>query len=81
MEYKGVKKETTVKDDNENPEWNESFTFDLDPSQQKLSLKLMDSNTFSDSEYAHVDVDLSPALEGSPLKGDAVALLGEDGKA
>jgi len=41
----------------------------------------MDSNTFSDSEYAHVDVDLSPALEGSPLKGDAVALLGEDGKA
>jgi len=32
MEYHSVKKETTVKDDNENPEWNESFTFDLDPS-------------------------------------------------
>lgn len=80
MEYNGAKKESTVKDDNENPDWNEEFTYDLDPSQSKITLKLMDSDTFSDSEYAHVDVDLSPALGGNAMKGDAVPLLDESGK-
>lgn len=71
----GQKFKTTVKDDNENPVWNESFHPRVQTAPQgllqgNLELHLYDEDTFTDAYVAKYVFDLSalsPAQLGTPL--------------
>lgn len=76
IDYDGEVKETKKLDDNENPEWNEEQEFKLNRAVKSVRLVLMDSNTLSDSEVGHVEVDLSGLLQNhEPLENNDHALL------
>ncbi|XP_059157432.1 cytosolic phospholipase A2-like [Physella acuta] len=62
-------RKTTVKDNDVNPEWNEEFTFWLDPEQNHvLKLSLMDGNYTIDEHLATEQLPLSPLPMGTTLK-------------
>ncbi|BFZ20501.1 hypothetical protein BsWGS_23540 [Bradybaena similaris] len=54
-------RKTSVKDNDINPEWNETFTFWLDPDQSHtLEMSLMDANYTSDEHLATRSLPLTP---------------------
>ena len=63
MEYAGETKKSKTHDNNENPEFNEEIVFELKDDQKVIKLKLMDSNVLKDSEYGHIEIDISKAME------------------
>lgn len=70
-----------MKEDNENPEYNEELVFDIKDEEQKIKLIIMDSNTFSDDEYAHVEVDLAKILgDSETISANDVKLQDAAGK-
>jgi len=52
-----------VHDDNENPDFDDEISFELVPEKHSAKVMVMDSNLISDSEYGHVEVDLSPSVQ------------------
>lgn len=62
-------RKTSVKDNDVNPEWNETFTFYVDPDQEhKLEMSLMDANYTMDEHLATRSLLLSPLPIGQNNK-------------
>jgi len=76
ISYDGQEEKTKVLDDNENPEWNESFEFVLNRDMKEMKISLWDSNVMSDSEYGHLDIDLAALLQNhEPLEHNDYSFL------
>jgi hypothetical protein len=68
-------------DDNESPDFNQELVYDYVEGNNVIKAKLMDSNTFSDTEKAHIDIDISEILAGDKkIDSTDFKLLGEDKK-
>jgi len=70
-----------VVDDNENPDYNEDLTFEMAPGINTAKLMIFDSNLVSDTEYGHIDLDLSAAMASGAVEDkDGSKMLDSDNK-